>query len=94
MAWGEWLVPHLSLSAEAQLRSNVAALEREGPENVDQLVRIACSLAQQNALQAAIIRQAIGHVSALELVIELGRDSVPAPRQRPGWIQRILHLFR
>lgn len=87
MAWGEWLVPRLTLSAEAQLRSNVAALEQEGPDNVDQLVRIACSLAHQNALQAAIIRQATGHIAVLEMAMELGS------RQRPGPIKRLLHLL-
>ena len=71
MAWGEWLVPKLSLSAEAQLRSNITAIEREGPQNVEQLVRLAVSLVQQNAYQAAIIRQAIGHVGEIELAIEL-----------------------
>ena len=71
MAWGEWLVPKLSLSAEAQLRSHISAIEREGPQNVEQLVRIAVSLVQQNAYQAAIIRQAIGHVGEIELAIEL-----------------------
>lgn len=91
MAWGEWLVPRLSLSAEAQLRSNVAALEREGRDNVDQLVRIACALAQQNALQAAIIRQAIGHISHLEMEIELGGDG---PIERPSLVERVLNLFR
>jgi len=88
VSWGEWLVPKLSLSAEAQLRSNLVAIEREGPEKVDQLVRIACALTQQNALQAAIIRQAIGHVSELELQVELG-----STRNRPGLMKRIFHLF-
>jgi hypothetical protein len=88
MSWGEWLVPKLSLSAEAQLRSNIAAIEREGPQKVEQLVKIASSLTQQNALQAAIIRQAIGHVSELELQVELGSS-----RKRPGLMQRIVHLF-
>lgn len=88
MSWGEWLVPRLTLSAEAQLRSNVAALEKEGPQNVDQLVRIACSLAHQNALQSAIIRQATGHIAVLEMAIEL------SSRQRPGLVKRFLNLWR
>lgn len=87
MNWGEWMVPRLTLSAEAQLRSHVAALEQEGPANVDQLVRVASSLAQQNALQAAIIRQATGHIALLEMSIELSRC------QRPGPIKRLLNLF-
>lgn len=71
MAWGEWLVPKLSLSAEAQLRSHISAIEREGPENVKKLVSITISLLQQNAYQAAIIRQAIGHVGKIELEQQL-----------------------
>lgn len=87
MALAEWLIPRLSLSAEAQLQSHLNVIRTEGPENVDQLVRIACSLAQQNAIQAAIIRQAIGHVGALEMNVELGRKS-------PHPIQRLAKLLR
>jgi hypothetical protein len=71
MTWGEWLVPKLSLAAEAHMRSCICAIERDGPENIDQLVRIASSLIQQNAYQAAIIRQAIGHISEIEIEQEL-----------------------
>lgn len=81
------MVPRLTLSAEAQLRSNLTVIERDGPANVDQLVRIACSLAQQNAYQAAIIRQATGHISALEMEAALG-GSFPA--EQPGFVQRCL----
>lgn len=88
MNWGEWLVPKLSLSAEAQLRTNIAALESEGPHNVDQLVRVACSLTHQNALQAAIIRQAIGYIGELEMGIHLSSC------KRPGLVQRLFNLLR
>ena len=77
MAWGDWLVPKLSVSAEAQMHHTVNVLKNEGPENVDQLVRIACSLAQQNVMQQAIIRQAIGHISLLEMTVELNRKQPP-----------------
>ena len=89
MAWGKWMVPRLSLSAEAQLRTNLHVIERDGPANVDQLVRIACSLAQQNAYQAAIIRQATGHISALELEAALD----PAPTEEPGFVQRFFRAL-
>lgn len=86
VAWGEWMVPRLSLSAEAQLRSNLTVIEREGPDNVPQLVKMACSLAQQNAYQQAIIRQATGHIGALEMAVELASVTP----QRPGLIHRLL----
>ena len=82
------MVPKLSVSAEAQMHHTVHVLQREGPENIDQLVKIACSLAQQNALQSAIIRQAIGHISLLEMTIELDR------KQPPRVWRRLLNLLR
>jgi hypothetical protein len=69
------------------MHSHLSAIKREGPENVDQLVNIACSLTQQNALQAAIIRQAIHHVGMLEMEAELSR------KQPPRVVRWLLHLF-
>lgn len=62
-----WLVPQLSLSAEAQLEHNLRVMREEGTKDIEGTVRIACALIQQNALQQAIIRQAIGHISQLEM---------------------------
>lgn len=80
------MVPRLSLSAEAQLRNSLTVIEREGPDNVPQLIKMACALAQQNAYQQAIIRQATGHIGALEMTIELGGITP----ERPGLIKRLL----
>lgn len=71
MTWGEWLVPKLSFSAEAQLLSHINAVEKEGRADIEALLRVTKSLLQQNAYQAAIIRQAISHVGAIELSMEL-----------------------
>lgn len=62
-----WLVPKLSLSAEAQLEHNLRLMREEGHKDMEGTVRIACSLIQQNAIQQAIIRQAIGHIGQLEM---------------------------
>jgi hypothetical protein len=70
------------------MHSHLSAIKREGPENVDQLVNIACSLAQQNAMQSAIIRQAIHHVSLLEMQAELHNRKHP-----PRVIRWLLDLF-
>lgn len=78
------MVPRLSLSAEAQLRANISALQNEGPSNVETLVRVACSLAHQNAMQSAIIRQAIAHVGQLEMEQELRDRNLPDP-----WLENV-----
>ena len=62
----QWLVPQLSLSAEAQLLQNVHELQKHGPDNPRATVELACSLLQQNAIQQAIIRQATHRIAELE----------------------------
>lgn len=75
----DWMVPKLSLSAEAQLEHNVRLMREEGPSDIEGTIRIACSLIQQNAMQQAIIRQAVGHIAQLEMEQLLGG---PKPRLR------------
>lgn len=74
-----WLVPKLSLSAEAQLEHNMRVMREEGANDIEGTVRIACALLQQNAIQQAIIRQAIGHISQLEMEALLS-DQPKRPR--------------
>jgi hypothetical protein len=68
MAFSQWMVPQLSLSAEAQLQHSLQVLREHGATNIKDTVELACSLAQQNAIQQAIIRQATAHIAELELV--------------------------
>lgn len=83
-----WLVPKLSLSAEAQLEHNIRVLREEGANDIEGTVRIACALIQQNAIQQAIIRQAIGHIGQLEMEALLGNQP-----HRPRLLHRIRKLF-
>lgn len=75
MALADWMVPQLSLSAELQVRHSVDTLQTKGAENIEETVKLACSLVQQNAIQQAIIRQATGYIAQLELQILLGHPA-------------------
>jgi hypothetical protein len=88
MALAEWLIPKPSLSAQAHYQHTCATLRAEGPSNTPQVIDLACSLAHQNMLQQAIIRQAIYHISELELT-SLLMDSAP----RPTLGQRLARLL-
>jgi hypothetical protein len=75
MALADWMVPQLSLSAELQVRHSVDTLQTKGADNIEETVKLACSLVQQNAIQQAIIRQATGYIAQLELQILLGNPA-------------------
>lgn len=81
MAPSDWMVPRLSLAAEAQLRDTLNTLDAQGIANPEDTVRLAKALAQQNVIQQAIIRQAVGYVSELELLL----ICLEAPPKRPRW---------
>lgn len=72
MSLSDWMVPQLSLSAELQVRHSVDTLQTKGADNIEQTVKLACSLVQQNAVQQAIIRQATAHIARLEMEQFLG----------------------
>lgn len=81
----EWMIPELSLSAEAQLQSTLTTLDTYGADNPLETIRLAKALAQQNVIQQAIIRQAIGRISELELVLVCLETTPPPPPQPPRW---------
>lgn len=75
MTLADWMVPQLSLSAELQVRHSIDTLQAKGADNIEETVKLACSLVQQNAVQQAIIRQATGYIAQLELQILLGHPA-------------------
>jgi len=75
MTLADWMVPQLSLSAELQVRHSIDTLQAKGADNIEDTVKLACSLVQQNAVQQAIIRQATGYIAQLELQILLGHPA-------------------
>ncbi len=88
MALADWLIPKPSLSAQAHYQHTCTTLRAQGPSNVPQTIDLACSLAHQNMMQQAIIRQAIHHISELELTFLL-MESAPRPTLR----QRLARLL-
>lgn len=81
----EWMIPRLSLSAEAQLQSTLTTLDTHGADNPLETIRIAKALAQQNVIQQAIIRQAIGRISELELLLICLESPPPQPPRWQFW---------
>ena len=67
MALSEWLIPKPSLSAQAQLRHNLDTLRKHGSSDPHATTELACSLMHQLMLKDTLLRQAIHHISALEL---------------------------
>jgi hypothetical protein len=88
MALSEWLIPKPSLSAEAQLRHSVDTLRKHGPSEAHATTELACSLMHQLMLKDTLLRQAIHHISALELGELLAQR--PKRNRALDWILRRL----
>jgi hypothetical protein len=88
MALAEWMIPRLSLSAEAQLKHQVHVLRAEGPTNIKETVELSCALLQQNAINSTLLRQAVGRIAELEMTMMLQE------RQKVSPWRRLLGLYR
>mgnify|MGYP006266437471 CR=1 FL=1 len=66
-SWGQWMVPELSLSAEAQLEAAKRDLMREVKHRPDEVAALAGSLLQQNALLRSILSNATAQIAEHEL---------------------------
>jgi len=88
MALSEWLIPKPSLSAQAQLRHSVDTLRKHGPSEAHATTELACSLMHQLMLKDTLLRQAIHHISALELGDLLAQH--PKRNRALAWILRRL----
>lgn len=85
MALAEWLIPKPSLSAQAQLRHNLDTLRKHGSSDPHATTELACSLMHQLMLKDTLLRQAIHHISSLEL-----QDLLSERSNRPGTWRRFL----
>lgn len=83
MSATDWMIPRVSLAAEAYLQSTLVTLDAHGTDRPEETVRLAKALAQQNTIQQAIIKQAVARVAELELELIL-RQPEPRPG-RPWW---------
>jgi hypothetical protein len=89
MALAEWMIPRLSLAAEAHLKYQVETLKKHGPANIQDTVQLTCSLLQQNAMNSAMLRQAVGHIAELEMILMLQERQTPSLRR---WLLRRFRL--
>ena len=62
-----WLVPELTLSAQAQLEAGKRIVLHESKQSPDAIAKLCVSLLEQNALLMAITRQATARIAELEL---------------------------
>jgi hypothetical protein len=67
MALSDWLIPKPSISAQVQLRHSVDTLRKHGVAEAHATTELACSLLHQLMLKDTLLRQAIHHISCLEL---------------------------
>lgn len=88
MALSEWLIPKPSLSAQAQLRHNLDTLRKHGSSDPHGTTELACSLMHQLMLKDTLLRQAIHHISALEM-----QQVLTESPYRPGPWRRLLRLL-
>lgn len=75
MAWGEWMCPDLSLSAELAIEHQKRIIQSEGIRYPDKLISLCCKLIEQNIRQQAILSGAVKHITELECELGLmGQD--------------------
>lgn len=67
MALASWLVPKPSLAAQARLRSDIHTIRKEGPADIPKLLDLTEQLLTQNMHYSTLLRQAIHHISCLEI---------------------------
>jgi hypothetical protein len=70
MAWGEWMCPDLSLSAELALEAQKRAIQSEGLKRPQALAELCCRLIENDARRALMMRGAVKRIAELEC--ELG----------------------
>lgn len=87
MAWGDWLVPELSMTAELECRAKVLALENQGPSCPEAVLTAAIALTHAWYQQEAIIRKAIARVNELEMLLEFGK---PVETRYEQWARELL----
>lgn len=89
MPLADWMIPDMSLSAQAQLQNDIKVLRAHGAQNINDTVELTCSLMQQNALHRTLLRQAVGRVAELEMIMFLAENRRPSPLRR---LARLLRL--
>jgi hypothetical protein len=74
MAWGEWMIPELSISASVDLEHKKRLLLAEVKKRPDEVAQAAAAILQHNAMLQSILRKATTHIAELELKSLLSQD--------------------
>ena len=74
MAWGEWMVPELSLSAAATLEFNKRLLLDQVKRRPDEVAATAGAILEHNAMLQSILSKATKRIAELELELVLAPD--------------------
>lgn len=88
MPLANWMIPELTLSAEAQLEHQKRVLAAHGATNIESTIQLAISLLEQDARHRSIICKATAHIAELELFILLH-----ANERRPSLLRRLKNLI-
>ena len=69
MTWGDWMVVNLTMEEELRIEQQARSILAASDE--DQVRDLCAALSKQNAFQQKLIKQAVRHISELELKAEL-----------------------
>ena len=69
MTWGDWMVVNLTMEEELRIEQQARSILAASDE--DQVRDLCAALSKQNAFQQKLIKQAVRHITELELKSEL-----------------------
>ena len=69
MTWGDWMVVNLTMEEELRIEQQARSILAASDE--DQVRDLCAALSKQNAFQQKLIKQAVRHITELELKAEL-----------------------
>jgi len=102
MSFDNWLVPELSLSAEAEVEAGVRAIMNNAKSEPENVAALACSTLRLAAHRQSIIQKAIDNTAELELRLMLAQQHIEAmeaangvvgPVKIPRLLRLIMQLF-
>lgn len=79
MAWAQWMVPELSLSAQLEIEHGRRVLLEQVHTRPEDVAKVAGDILHQNAMLQSILRKAIKHIAELELAEVLAEPRTAQP---------------
>ena len=77
MTWGDWMVVNLTMEEELRIEQQARSILAASDE--DQVRDLCAALSKQNAFQQKLIKQAVRHITELELKAELSEMDAVDP---------------